>query len=80
MDTEVLFRDEVDIQPPAALYTAETKRQQNIYKELPAANFIPCQEDIWQPLPDTNNGDGVAEVKVKSRNQLMLEAGETTPT
>jgi len=74
MDNEVLFRDEVDIQPPAALYTVETKKAKNIYKELPPANFIPCQEDIWQPLPDTADADGEQEIKVKTRNQLMLEA------
>lgn len=73
MDNEVLFRDEVDIQPPAALYEPATKKSQNIYKQLPQANFIPCPEDIWQPLPKTLDDDGIVEVKVRCRH-LALKA------
>ena len=65
MDTEVLFRDEQDIQPPQHLYTADTKRKRNIYTDLAPANFVACQEDIWQPLPQTVDDGGDKEIKVR---------------
>ena len=62
MDTEVLFRDSCDIQPEDGGYTT-----------LPPAAFVACPEDIWRPVKNEDEDDGLVEVKAKTQAQIAVE-------
>ena len=72
MDNEVLFRDNVDIQPMADLY-ATNAATQNIYTELPTAQFIKCESDIWSPAEDAEIDGAQTAVQVKTKRQILLQ-------
>ena len=63
---EVLFRDAREVQPPKP---ADGKDVGNIYKNVEPAQFIACQEDIWQPLPEVAAEDGSMMIKVRGRSE-----------
>ena len=64
--TEVLFRDRRDIQPPQSSYEQGRGTSDNIYAALDPAQFVPCQEDIWQPLPKQEHEGGETAIKVRA--------------